>query len=118
MKIRNCFVSNSSTSSFVLLGYEVSKEFTDKDFIEKICKLETEDLWEAEEESGLSFLSGREDGISSNKNVIGIKIATAYSDDYDSFESETLISDIEEKLAIVKPYASSEIKVFTGVEVC
>jgi len=63
MKARNGFVSNSSSSSFVVFGYSVSG-------------LTYDDVENIEERDRITLLYGEEDGIAEGKTVIGYELAS------------------------------------------
>jgi len=63
MKIRSGFVSNSSSSSFVVLGYSVSG-------------LTYDDVVNIEERDGITLLHGGEDGLAEGETVIGYELSS------------------------------------------
>jgi hypothetical protein len=141
MKIRTGFVSNSSSSSFVAIGFNLKntgfstieilkklgwdaevkyKEFEDKD------KYTLEDFvsdyrWEAFDELGLRFLNNTEDGVREGDKVICRFIAET-SDDY--FEQEAInigtfmnkFGDLEELRKKIVP--DIEMQLYTGTRMC
>ena len=108
MKIRNGFVSNSSSSSFVLIGCKLSeKEITEKLAI----SLDDDDVWEKVEELDLFW--------SSEDELIGYLIADDIETDYDG--TETSIAEVMEKAKLVAEKLSvpiEEIKLISGVRSC
>jgi len=140
MKIRNGFVSNSSSSSFVLVGFELSDKIGEgrtkkmKKLLIDIYDVEPSTLEEIEDyelvddfyhksrkgENGVTILSGSDDGVG-NSTVVGVMLAETNS--YDTFElpdSVTPISEIEEKLKKIRESLEedSEIKIYCGTKMC
>ena len=140
MKFRNGFVSNSSTSSFVLVGFELS-DGVGEEGSEKMKKLII-DLYNVEPstlegiedyeladdfyhksrkgENGITVLSGSDNGVG-DSIVIGVMLAETNS--YDTFElpdNVTPVSEIEEKLKKIREIIEedSEIKIYCGSKMC
>ena len=97
MKTRKGFVSNSSSSSFILVGYEISKES-----VEKLREHDEDAYYEiAMDTNNFRILMGSEDGVG-DKAVAGDFILDISSDDnyveYDSFS----LDDVSERMKAVK----------------
>ncbi len=110
MKTRLGFVSNSSSSSFVLYGYEIGHDFS-------------EDTWHKANKLGLKILSGGEDGVG-DATVVG-KIIGETDDGY--MDSATLdMNELTNSLQGVKKlYENGEVelkthdpKLYIGTRMC
>ena len=137
MKTRNGFVSNSSSSSFVLIGYLVDKqECSELDLIEKIYTPEELDgfarssdefdvsSWEELDDSDkaylvyehgeISILSCTDDGIPEGKMAVGKLIRTPSYDclEYSVTELDSVIEDLH------KAGFTGPIQVITGTMCC
>jgi hypothetical protein len=105
MKIRNGFVSNSSSSSFLLIGFKATQE-QEKELREYFEKI---DYAKDTNEAGLCLL-GEVDG----GPFIGVKFRVP--------EYETEIFNIDKILGAVetvqKAYPKAKIKAIVGTEAC
>jgi len=111
MKTRNGFVSNSSSSSFVIIGVNVSD----------IKLKDGKDMWDAAEEIGLEVVD--------DCKYMGAYIAKIDSDSYDieegsmsASELKNMIQDVENKVKefYIKNNINKkiEVKLYKGVEAC
>lgn len=110
MKIRQGFVSNSSSSSFVLYGHEIEEDYSDE-VQAQFHKL------------GLRLLSGGEDGVG-DSTVLGTMIAETDDDYLESAELDMneLTNSIKD---ITKLYEEGKIniknhspKLYVGTRMC
>ena len=103
MKIRNGFVSNSSSSSFVLIGCKMS----DEDLV-KALNVDTDNLYNTINEMGLFW--------DSEDEIIGYTIAKG--NDYDEFDGDEIsIIELMEKAKGLSESLSvplEEIKIISG----
>lgn len=108
MKIRNGFVSNSSSSSFVLMGVEVNE--ISKELLEKIRD---------DQPDRLCVLDGSEGGLKESQCAVGLFLAI-HSDDYSEPESISVDKALKDlKDALVKVGLPTEdIKIFSGTRCC
>ncbi len=107
MKIRTGFVSNSSSSSFVLIGKKMSMD-------ELVEKFPGDEDWvyDRVEEKGLIYFGEESD-------VIGKELAR--SEDEVMEETELSFSDLEREAKIVAEILNvplEEIKLITGTRMC
>ena len=117
MKIRNGFVSNSSSASYVLIGFDATylvAELGDAwhDF--------TEELYD----NIFMVLDGVEGGVGKNQVVIGEEIVTIDDDDYNSqqFTMNELIAKQQEIAERLQPFiqeypADVVFKLYAGTRV-
>lgn len=106
MKLRNGFVSNSSSSSFVAIGFFLTQE--EQEAVE-------EGLYKTIEDNGLYFYFGDEGGLKRGEVAIGKEIYTVRSEDMGITESRFSLSEINNE--IIKE--ASKVKEFLkeqGVE--
>jgi hypothetical protein len=107
MKIRNGFVSNSSSSSFVIAGIKVS-----------VTALTADQREELYDDGDLIVASGPDDGVPKGVLIIGKPLAEVEEGylDYGQFtlaQIAQLIADVEAKTGL-----TGEQGVFTGTRSC
>lgn len=125
MKIRNGFVSNSSSSSFVLVGATIERDDISEEFMKKALDKEGIDVKydDVEDTFWDSMYSGKfELENPSETDAWGIRLFS-FDDDYIE-ESETSFQEVidagekaKEKLTEFFGY-TPEIKIITGTEMC
>jgi len=93
MKTRKGFVSNSSSSSFLLAGYELSR-----DSVEKIKNKDEDAFYDIDD---FRILDGSEDGVG-DKVVAGDLIFDISSDDSFIETNIMLLEDINKRMQNVK----------------
>lgn len=125
-KFRNGFVSNSSSSSFVLIGFK--KDLNKKeDGIEMCRKLGVseeriqEELveWDDASDLLLSTIESKDLEILFEEDLIGYMIANGNTYDFD--ENELPIGEIMKKVeevASIFDVDKEDIKLFTGIMAC
>ncbi len=118
MKIRKGFVSNSSTSSFVLLGVKIDVEKIRKKF-KKEDDPEDIEIYELLEETAYEILSDDDIDLNENEHVIGHTIASGDDSDFNgpniSLSDLNKIADnISEEFDVNK----SELKIYSGWKQC
>ena len=115
MKIRMGFVSNSSTSSFVLLGFDVSNAVTER---AEIRKLVDRELWK----ENYAVLFGEESGVRSGQTVVGKFLLSISSDDYmesEEFDLDAAMTKLQSTIADVSKLrerlgANTPISIYAG----
>ena len=126
MKMRNGFVSNSSSSSFVLIGFEVSKdEMSMKKYIEAMFEEDIDDIDESEAREiywnnydHIQYLDNTEEGaISNERHIIGVYVSEKSDDDYittsaDGIDIQTTLDKIKDTM--IKLGVEKDIKIYHG----
>jgi len=122
MKVHLDFVTNSSTASYVMLGFEIPKDF---DFFRAVERLgrgdfdpdEAEDLfYEVVVRKDFHADVLHEDGLARGQHVIGKFIARVCSDDcagskiVDFADFQESVEAMRERLGLDTP-----VKVYTGI---
>jgi|3_EtaG_2_1085321.scaffolds.fasta_scaffold30640_2 hypothetical protein len=145
MKVRQGFVSNSSSSSFVLVGVDITGKMSITEAVKKLISEEElanrlsetngyyekygrnlyhnidelieDDYCAALDHSCYSIINDEEQGAPSGSTIIGIMIA-----DFDTYSDtqETGIADLVTVLADLKKLGitDSDIKVYCGTRLC
>lgn len=111
MKIRNSFVSNSSSCSFILVGF--SKDDLSETFIKRIEEKYEDGLFDFAIENGVGYYGEEE--------LLGYTLAEGGSDGDPMSENEFSISDLidkVDKLSTLFEISTSKIKLITGERCC
>lgn len=113
MKTRAGFVSNSSTSSFVVIGTKLTnKEY--KEFIDNAAK-----KYEIKEEDDVRDCLDDLDWFieTEYETIVGYELASSDSDGEMS-ESELSLMDLTEKAKVIKELTGKKAKLITGTRMC
>lgn len=103
MKCRFGFVSNSSSSSFVAVGFKLLYDVS-------------QDERDMFEEAGLDVLNGYEDGVKDGESVVCEMIASG--DEYMESNEISFSSFERVKKMMEEKYKGREMKIFTGTRMC
>ena len=128
MKLRIGFVSNSSTASFVIVGFDISKQPEARKRFEELteCNIEN-DSWEIDGSRKLRECFGEsvtfrighsESGIREGAEVLGLLIAEVHSDGgADLSDKEFSFVELQSKLFNIAQMVglnAGDAKLFTG----
>lgn len=129
MKTRQGFVSNSSTSSFVIIGYEVDENrFSMSDYATKLYGLDPSKLSEdelkdeycdAKHNNDIIVVDCDDDGAPDGKHIIGFHMCHSNESGLDS-DSCDLVEAIEKLKPVRDKFDlnGETVKVFTGTRCC
>jgi len=119
MKIRNGFVSNSSSSSFVIVGYKMTDlDLSDENKKNMMDKLGYQEKYSDFIENWYDFLDsnsleniGKNIGYLSNDGggYIGLIIVDVPSDSYDRESSSIELSEVNDKIKKLKEFLNVEV---------
>ena len=131
MKIRNGFVSNSSSSSFVIVGYKMTDlDLSDENKKNMMYKLGYQEKSSYFADNWYDFLySDSLEKISKNigylgdyggSGYIGVIIVDIQSDSYDRKSSSIELNEVNDKIKKLKEFLSIEIdpKIYSDTRSC
>ena len=113
MKIRKGFVSNSSSSSFVILGYLFKNKDIDPEVCEKLC-----------EDRKIHCQAGSDGGLKDDEFFVGVNLCTfdeccgVEEKRIPFFEFKKYIENIDNVLTEYNLKSQGEIQVITGNKLC
>jgi hypothetical protein len=111
MKVRRGFVSNSSSSSFVVVGVEFNDQM-EKRIKNKLGVKDDDSLWNVLEDKGYLLIYDED-----NPNILGIELTDAsdYQLDYAEYNFEQLIKKMKE----VSDFTGCEdVRLYMGTREC
>lgn len=131
MKIRNGFVSNSSSSSFVAVGIKVKESDLDikSIMVNKMGKTiepdwTEEDIYDAFREdiyeTDFQFRNDSEQGVVTKNNEVVLTKTIISGEAYDLDNEETSIDELIKMGQEIKDFfgVDGEIKLYSGIELC